>query len=42
MLEVRPAGKPTVILPYRPEVVLAVDLMKRVITAEPPEGLLDD
>jgi 16S rRNA processing protein RimM len=42
MLEVRPAGKATVILPYRPEVVLAVDLARRVITAEPPEGLLDD
>ena len=42
MLEVRPAGRPTVILPYRPEVVLAVDLARRVITAEPPEGLLDD
>ena len=42
MLEVRPAGKATVILPYRPEVVLAVDLTRRVITAEPPEGLLDD
>ena len=42
MLEVRPAGRPTVILPYRPEVVLAVDLARRVITAEPPEGLLDE
>jgi 16S rRNA processing protein RimM len=42
MLEVRPPGKATVILPYRPEVVLAVDLGKRVITAEPPEGLLED
>jgi 16S rRNA processing protein RimM len=42
MLEVRPAGRPTVILPYRPEVVLAVDLARRVLTADPPEGLLDD
>ena len=41
MLEVRPPGRATVILPYRPEVVVAVDLARRVVTADPPEGLLD-
>ena len=43
MLEVRPAGGgPTVILPYRPEVVRAVDLARRVLTADPPPGMIDD
>jgi 16S rRNA processing protein RimM len=41
MLEVRPTGRPTVILPYRPEVVTGVDVGRRVVTVDPPEGMLD-
>jgi len=41
MLEVRPPGRPTVILPYRPEVVTAVDVGRRVVTVDPPDGMLE-
>lgn len=41
MLEVRPPGRPTVILPYRPEVVTGVDVGRRVVTVDPPPGMLD-
>jgi len=40
-LEVRPPGKPTILIPYRPEIVTAVDLKARVLTIDPPEGLLE-
>jgi 16S rRNA processing protein RimM len=41
MLEVRPPGRPTVILPYRPEVVTGVDVARKIVTVDPPEGMLD-
>jgi 16S rRNA processing protein RimM len=40
-LEVRPPGKPTILIPYRPEIVTSVDVKDRVMTIEPPEGLLE-
>ena len=40
-LEVRPPGRPTILIPYRPEIVTAVDVKARVLTVEPPEGLLE-
>jgi 16S rRNA processing protein RimM len=40
-LEVAPPGRPTILIPYRPEFVTAVDVKARVMTIEPPEGLLE-
>jgi 16S rRNA processing protein RimM len=40
MLEVG-EGKGSVLVPYRPEVVLRVDVDTRTIVIDPPEGLLD-
>jgi 16S rRNA processing protein RimM len=40
-LEVRPPGRPTILIPYRPEIVTSVDVKGRVLTIEPPEGLLE-
>ncbi|HKG91665.1 MAG TPA: ribosome maturation factor RimM [Gemmatimonadaceae bacterium] len=41
LLEVELAGGRRVLIPYRPEVVTAVDVGARRLTVEPPEGLLD-
>jgi 16S rRNA processing protein RimM len=40
MLEVRLADR-NVLLPFRPEIIVAVDGRERTITAQPPDGLLD-
>jgi len=40
VLDVR-TGEGSVVLPYRPEVVLEVDLAERRIRVDPPEGMLD-
>jgi len=40
-LEVKPPGRPTILIPYRPEIVTGVDVKARVLTVDPPEGLLD-
>ena len=41
-LEVRPPdGRPTILIPYRPEIVTSVDVKARVLMVNPPEGLLD-
>lgn len=40
MLDVRTAGGGTELVPYRPDLVTGVDLAARVITIDPPEGLL--
>ena len=37
----RDDGKGTVVIPYRPEIVTAVDVAARVITIDPPEGLIE-
>jgi 16S rRNA processing protein RimM len=37
----REDGKGTVVIPYRPEIVTAVDVATRVITIDPPEGLIE-
>jgi 16S rRNA processing protein RimM len=37
----RDGGGGSVMLPYQPEVIIAVDQAARTITAEPPPGLLD-
>ena len=42
MLEVRLADSTrTVLVPYRPEVAVEVDLGARTLTIDPPEGLLE-
>ncbi len=43
MLDIRPVtGGPTYFLPWRDEILVQVDEAARVITADPPEGLLPD
>jgi 16S rRNA processing protein RimM len=42
VLDVRRAdGKGTVVVQYRPEIVVAVDVVERTITVDPPDGLIE-
>jgi 16S rRNA processing protein RimM len=41
LLDVRRTKGDTIVLPYRPEMVVRVDEAARVIVVDPPEGLLD-
>lgn len=41
VLEVVRPALPSVMIPYRPEVVAKVDLDAKVVTVTPPDGLLD-
>ncbi|MAY89298.1 MAG: 16S rRNA processing protein RimM [Pseudooceanicola sp.] len=41
LLEIRPDGRETVLLPFTRENVPTVDLSKRAIVADPPEGLFE-
>ena len=41
LLELELAGGRRVLIPYRPEVVTAVDVERRVVTVSPPAGLLE-
>ena len=42
VLEVAREGRPAALVPYQPNVVVAVDVDARVVRIAPPDGLLDD